>query len=57
MPEYIDREAAIDALRRRLWPNTSPAQKNMLQIAAIERSCVNEVYKERNDERFLPLSR
>lgn len=36
MAEYIEREAAIGALRRRLGPNTSPAQKNMLQLAAID---------------------
>ena len=36
MAEYIERDAAIDALRRRLGPNTSPAQRNMLQLAVIE---------------------
>ena len=36
MDEYIEREAAIGALRRRLGPNTSPAQKNMLQLAVID---------------------
>lgn len=36
MDEYIKRNEAINALRRRLSPNTSPAQKNMLRLAAIE---------------------
>ena len=36
MDEYIERNEAIGALRRRLGPNTSPAQKNMLQLAAID---------------------
>ena len=36
MDDYIERGAAIGALRRRLGPNTSPAKKNMLQLAAID---------------------
>lgn len=36
MAEYIEREAAIGALRRRLGQNTSPAQKNMIQLSAID---------------------
>ena len=36
MDEYIERGAAIGALRRRLGPNTSPAKKNLLPLAAID---------------------
>lgn len=35
MAEYIEREAAISVLRHLLTPNKSPAQRELIRIAAI----------------------